>query len=795
MLLRYLLLCSMLLPLSWAYAEEPSSQEIFNTSDISYEALRVSKIVFEVHPAEGKVRESVLRTQMQTKVGNLFSQVEFDQDLKRLAEQFYRIEPKFDISQNTLSISLSLWEKPTIRQVLWEGNEHVKATTLEKELEVEPGTVYDKEKFLCAFNNVKTYYIKKGYFSSELSYRVIPVEGTNSCDILISVHEGHAGYVAEIRFSGITKEEEHEILEEIYTKKYFFFLSWITSSGMYNPEMVDYDRVTILNLLQDKGYADAAVEVCVSDLPDSNRVVIDVTVDKGTCYCVGRLAFRGNTLYSDEQVWKMLQLRPGMCYSPEKLRESIKAIKECYGAKGYIDAVVDPSLCLSDEGDCYDIDIEICEGEQYRVGIVKVFGNKSTDAGIVLHETVLVPGEIFDMRRLTATEMRLSNIGYFKNVNVYAVKRSEGDECLEEGIHYRDVHIELEEQETGHLGLFGGYSSSEQLFGGVELTERNFNARGLLSLFSPGSVRLRGGGEFFNMRFNMGDKLTSYLVQWAKPHFLDRPWIVGIDIDRTLNREIASNIDMKSYGLNLHATYCLNDFLRSKWHYRYRFSANSVSGVNPSDVGGKDSFAYQSSISGVVSGIGGGLIYDSTNHPTNPRGGYRSILEGEFAGLGGDFFFGKVGFMNAYYYPLTKRGTLKFRADFISIQPLFGSGNFDLPLSERLYLGGENTVRGFRPFALGPLFTNGDPRGGLSSLLLSEEYQLHLFAKFDAFTFVDGGAISRRPFHVSSFDASYGVGLRLQVMQNVPVALGVGFPIKDKRDQTRHFFFNMGGTF
>lgn len=69
---------------------------------------------------------------------------------------------------------------------------------------------------------------------------------------------------------------------------------------------------------------------------------------------------------------------------------------------------------------------------------------------MILRESLLVPGETFDSVKLKATQERLRNIGYFKNVNVYAV-RAEDDQIL--GENYRDIYIEVEEAPTGHASL------------------------------------------------------------------------------------------------------------------------------------------------------------------------------------------------------------------------------------------------------------------------------------------------------------------------------------------------------
>ena len=102
------------------------------------------------------------------------------------------------------------------------------------ELDIKPNTVFNRQKFNKAFNKVKEYYFKKGYFESQLSYSLQPVPGTNEVDVLIDVQEGSPGYIKEIVFSGFSKDEQKALEEQMYLKKYNFF-----SVGCQGPESIE----------------------------------------------------------------------------------------------------------------------------------------------------------------------------------------------------------------------------------------------------------------------------------------------------------------------------------------------------------------------------------------------------------------------------------------------------------------------------------------------------------------------------------------------------------------------------
>lgn len=761
-----------------------------------YESLRIAKIevVTENLSPDLAFSPSTLLSRLHTKVGNLFSQVEFDRDLKMLAEEYDHVEPTIELTNNELYLTLKIWFKPTIRTIEFCGNERLSSKKLLKKLGIKTNSLFDREAFIKAFNELKLLYIKKGYFEAELNYEIIPSEDRCGVDIRITVCEGRAGKINEICLHGCTSSEESALLEEMVSKPYNLFLSWYTGRGIYHPDMIEHDRLSAINFFQNRGYADALVTLCVEPLPDCDRINVILTVEKGSCYRIGGIVMTGNTLFSKERLYDEFLFGREGPYSPEDIRLTVKALQDLYGTYGYLDATVNVQLSARAEAAIYDIALTIEEGPQYTVGLVKVFGNTSTQTKVILHESLLCPGDVFDNRRLEGTEGRLKNTGFFRTVNVYAV-RSHLDDPED---RYRDVYIEVEETDTGSFGLFGGFSSLDRVFGGVEITERNFRIAGISHLFDVKGCSLRGGGEFAHAKISIGDKQTSYLAQWTKPYFLDTPWILGVELEKSDNRVYSEGYEIKTYGGDVHSTYILNDYLKYDIFYRARHTSVAVSDRN------NPLLMEEGRQQGFISSLGNALIYDSTDNPRRASCGFRSRLSYELAGIGGNYQFMKVAYLNTYYLPLSAKGVLKMRGELQFIKTYGSTTRFDLPLSERLFLGGETTVRGYRPFVIGPKFGSGEPRGGVSSLLLSEEYQYNLLKNpcLDGFVFVDAGYVSLSEFTIGRWAASVGLGIRFEIMKNMPLMMGYGWPIHPvehiggrRINNAQRFFFAMGGSF
>ena len=779
------------------------SAELYDDKKVSH-----IEIVVDAPDIQSSIDPKPILSRMKTREGDHFSQLTFDSDLKTLAEEYDRVEPSLKVKDGKVYIEIRVTPKPLIHQIIWSGNKQLGTSTLQEELDIKPNTVFDRNAFNKAFNKVKELYFKKGYFESQLSYSIQPVEGSPQVDILVEVEEGSPGYIKRIIFSGFSPEEQKEIEEQMYLKKYNFLFSWLSGTGIYRDEALEQDRMTILNYLQNKGYADARVDILHSDDPQSGKLIIEIIAEKGQVYHFGPVHFQGNNLISAEDLKKRCTITEGDPFSPEKMRATAQAVKDFYGQKGYIDANVQFEAELKEDRPIFEIHFSIDEGEQYKVGLVHIFGNFSTKNNVILRESLLVPGETFDSRKLKATQDRLEAIGYFKSVNVYAV-RTPDDVGL--GENHRDVYIEVEETSTGNVSLFMGFSSADDVFGGLDLTERNFNIRGLPRALTGKISDLRGGGEFFHTRATVGKKQNNILLSWMDPYLNDSLWRLGTEVSRTFS-ELQEHMRVVTYGGSVYTNYPLSTFWTVGMRQRLRHSKDHLS-IDPagSSPEAERSVAEQRALldqKGLVSAFSGNLSYDSTDNPYKPHRGWRSYFETEIAGIGGNYQFFKTSYTNSIYFPVTKKGTLKFRADFKYLIPFGKTNRNNVPYSERFFLGGETTVRGYKPFLLGPVIhllndegklkATDTPKGGLSSSLLSLEYNYELFRMLDLFAFVDVGSVTFGKVAINDIRPTTGVGIRLDIGNRTPIMVGWGIPLV-REDRHNHkwqkVFFSMGGQF
>lgn len=771
----------------------------------------IEEVSFEVvgNNTHGGAAASIAATKMKTKKGFYYSSEQLDTDLKGILQDFDWVEHEVIFTdEGTVRLHVKLWERKTIRSITFVGNHSFSDTALLEEMEVSPCRPYQAAEFCRSFQKLQNFYVKNGFFDTTFDYVIHETSDSPYVDITVHICEGGSGKIKQIYFCGFEKCEVDDLLSLMVSKRWDVVSYLMADQGMFNEEAIKYDEWQVTNYLQNRGYADA--KVSIRPIPDckEGRVNLFVEACRGQQYHFGQVSFGGNCCISSEDIECLVKMRGGDLFSPDAIRDTIKDITDIYGGKGYIEAYVDETVSLHEECPIYDVHFSIDEGEQYRVGLVKIFGNTCTHPEVILHEILLSPGDTLNMLRLRLSEERLRAVGYFKCVNIYPVRSEVFSGCE----NYRDIHIEVEETATGNLGAFLGFSNGEDLFGGINLSEKNFNLRGIRrkAFNCWGWKGLKGGGEYLSFNATFGQKLTSYEMSWTKPHFQETPWSIGFDAKRTYNRAISDDFDAISSTFKVVAGRQVNAFVRFAGHYRITDALTKASnklvsalpnGETPKQPVGPGEESGTKEINradGIVSALGFSLIYDSTNSLMRPSRGVRSSFDMEFAGLGGQFSFFSFAYLNSFYYPICKDGVLRYRADAKFIFPQYSTKYQDLPMEERLFLGGDWVVRGFRPYAIGPkLIGTTQPSGGLSLVLLSAEYDHVIASRASLFLFADAGSLSDRQWYVGSLKASIGYGAKVKLLDGAPpLVVGMGYPLNaQNRSDVKRFFISMGARF
>jgi outer membrane protein insertion porin family len=587
--------------------------------------------------------------------------------------------------------------------------------------------------------------------------------------------EGPKVEIRRIRFTGNKAMSDRQLKRQLKDTKenagfddFAHLWTWISSAmgdRTYKETKFDEDAEKLVSFYRDNGYIRANVGVpelkIVQDSADKKTrwIELRIPVSEGQRYKVGTFDVAGNTVVKTDYLKPLFKTSTGEFYSEKKIRKGLEKAREVYGTGGYYEFTGYPDLKPRDDpnpnepaapaaiaapdGDkpqapsgppLVDVTMRMQEGQQFFVNRIVFTGNNTTHDNVIRREMRLVEDGVFNTEALKFSIKRLNQLGYFKaleggkDVNV---EKTPGES------NKVDVKMKLEEQNRNQLTFGAGVSEFEGVFGQLSFQTANFLGR----------------GESLTVSLQSGSRAQTYSLGFTEPFLFDRNITGGAQIFRTDVRYIGQ-FTQKSTGAVLTTGFPIGrGFSRMFLNYSYqRVRVDQISEVytNP-DVLARNPFLRDSLLIGqngerIVSKVSPSFVYNSVDQPIFPTTGRRLTLSVDLAGLGGNTNFYKPIMEGVWYLRQGSRLTLGMRGQLEFLHPFSGSAE-NLPIFEKLFLGGEYTVRGFDIRTIGP----SDPAnpylvlGGNKSLLFNLEEQFTIAGPVRLIAFYDAGQVQPGP--------------------------------------------------
>jgi outer membrane protein insertion porin family len=307
--------------------------------------------------------------------------------------------------------------------------------------------------------------------------------------------------------------------------------------------------------------------------------------------------------------------------------------------------------------------------------------------------------------------------------------------------------------------------------GTIDLTQRNFLGKGY-----EASIRIRAGA------------LTQQgVISFTDPWFLDRPLSAGFDIYSTLR--VFTDYTYSSTGGTIRLSHPFEEYWR--WHLGYRISRDNIGHVSDT-VLSPELLEQKGTI--VTSMISGSVTRDSRDNYQAPSRGGQVGVTVDVAGLGGDSRFIKAVASASYFKPIWFGHIVSGR---VEGGYAFGWGGKEVPIFERFYLGGPNTLRGWKFRQVSPHDSTGFAVGGTTEVLGNAEYLIPLPFGLRLAGFFDVGNVyaqNKRP-DPSDLRADVGAGVRW-LSPFGPLRVDYGVKLNPKAgDDLGAFQFSVGSAF
>ena len=719
-------------------------------------------------------RERIL-AQMRTKVGQPYSNEVVQEDIKGLYKTGYirNVRIFAQPEGNGVKVIVAVQTRAIIREIEITGAEHVKAQRLRKEIKVKLNQAVDEQQLEEARQKIIEVYQGHGFNDVSVEFRIDPIdEKRGTARVVFTVTEGVKGAISQVRFEGNAHFSQRALRKQMKTRGRTL-IYFMDKTGRLDEVQLEQDLDKIREFYQNHGYIDVEIKDVRKERTAKGPMIITIVISEGPQYHVHKLTISGYQVAKEEKIRALLKMKEGSVYSPKQLRDDAKAVADAYGSAGYVDLVVTPEGTPAGTG-LIDVHYNIEEGVRSFVNRVNIEGNTRTKDKVIRREVLVAPGDVFNTVRVDTTKKRLENLGYFAKVETYPEDTDIPGR--------KDLTILVQEKRTGSLSFGGGFSTVDKLVGFAELTQGNFD------LFNWPSFT--GGGQKFRLRLQYGTERKDFILTITEPYFLDRRLALTGQAFYTEANYLSADYDQRNYGFMFEMRKPINAYMYGTVGYTLQdVDIFNVASSSPE-------FIQSQSGSFTESKVFGSVVFDSRDNPLLSRRGQRITFSPFVAGgfLGGDTQIYGLDLEGYQYFHLPWDTILLINGEIATVNQ-WGNGS-EVPIFERLFLGGSNNLRGFPFREVGPQ-QNGEPIGGQSMARSTIEWTFPIIEKARGAVFYDTGFVntSAWSFGFNHMASDVGIGLRLDLPIG-PLRLDYGYPVmRDGYNGGGHFNFNVGYQF
>ncbi|MEC9005533.1 MAG: outer membrane protein assembly factor BamA [Nitrospirota bacterium] len=744
---------------AFSFLSMPTNEALGQTSGITIKSIVVK--------GNQRLDETAILGQVTLKVGDQITTVIAQQQIQRIYDMGYfdDVQVKTESEDEGVRVIFIVQEKSFTVDIVFDGNEELSEDALKEVVTLQSQVFLDKKEVKASAEKIRDQYKKEGYHNA----KVIPIvqaldESRNR--ITFFIQEGIRARVKTIKFDGITVTSKSDLLGIMANREWVPLLSLVTDAGILQREELPNDLERIKEFYSNKGYLDVQVGMPDIDLSeDKESFILTFRIIEGQPYIIGSVNFAGNSIFDDEELELNSHVRPDDVFQRSSIREEVTRITDKYGEKGYSFSEVTPSLVPNPQTLTAEITFNIKEGDLIRIREIHISGNDKTRDNVIRRNVRVDEQEVINSVAIKRSFQRLNNLNFFETVEIIP-EQVEEDKV--------DLEVKVKEKPTGAFSIGGGFSTLDQLTAITNISEGNLFGLGYL-------VRIRG---------QLGVRRTLGILTFRNPALWDGPTSFQIDGFSTATNFLTYQEERAGGTVQLGRAfeeYIVGSFTLVAEAIEIKDPSATASSLITNQVGDQSTTGFRSS-----------LFRDTRDNFQDPRSGSRT---GFRLGFGSEAFGGTNNFYRfaldgLKYVPFPVWDLrMAFRGRFGLSK---GYGGDPTPLTELFFVGGINTMRGFKFGRAGPVTSNGTLQGGNKQVILNAEliFPVLTDAQLNGVVFFDYGKgfAQNEDLDINLRPAS---GLEVRWISPFgPLRGAWGFNLDPKaNEQTSVFEFSVGNVF
>ncbi|MEJ8803589.1 outer membrane protein assembly factor BamA [Pontibacter sp. H249] len=414
-------------------------------------------------------------------------------------------------------LNFSLTERPRLADYTFTGINKTQSDALKGKVPLQKGKIVTDAVLNSTRNVIRKYYAEKSFLNAKVNIVQRPSTTLpNSVVLDIAVDKGDKVKIGEIVIEGNEAFKDSKLKRQLKKTKEKKFYKIFTSSK-YQKAEYENDKELLINFYNKEGYRDATI---VSDSVyriSDDRLGIKIVVDEGSRYYFRNITWKGNYLYDDDYLTRVLGIEKGDVYNQEELEKRINYnptggidVSGLYQNDGYLFSSIDP-VEVAIVGDSIDLEMRVFEGPQATINKISVSGNDKTSDHVILRELRTLPGQKYSRDDLIRSRNELANLGYFDPEQIGMVPiPNQADGTV-------DINYSVVERPNDQISLSGGWGGPIGAVGTVGLTLNNFSTRKLFNLSEWRPIP-SGDGQRLSLNVQANGKYyQSYSLSFTEP--------------------------------------------------------------------------------------------------------------------------------------------------------------------------------------------------------------------------------------------------------------------------------------
>ena len=719
----------------------------------------------------------VVLMRLTVRTGDVPDPMTIDQDLRRVWDLGFFSDVRVNVEQRVTGPVLvyTVQERPRVESIVVEGNRAVRERDIIGAMSTNQGSVLNERILADDIQKILDLYRKRGFFLARVDTRFDDRQGGIATSVVLTIDEGNRLFIRQVNIEGVEQLRESEVKRQLMMRERGLF-SWLRGTGVLNEDLIERDASAITAYYLDRGFLEITVAAPRIDYR-KDGIVITFPIYEGPRYMLGEVRFEGDLIDTEERLKREITMHRLAArnepFNLSVMQEDARSLTDFYADHGYAFADISPRpIRRTDGSHIVDVEYDIEKGNRIYIRRILLEGNNKTRNNVILREMRLTDGEPFEGVRLRRSMDRLNRLGYFELAEAELVPTMHDDEV--------DLRVKVAERPTGALMAGVGYSTFSSFGVAATIMERN----------------LWGKGYLLALQAEASGRRTAYTLSFTNPRLNDSPLSVGGDLYHW--RDDFIDYRKNTIGGVARFSYPIGEYTSIGWGYRLDFYRIDHLHRDASALIRK--YAYQDRITSVALAR---LVRDSTrNWHGIPTGGTYNMIGVEYGGglMGGHDDFITLTAQHNTYYQLRPHHVLHAR---IRGSAIFRNGSDEVPVFERFWMGGMNSVRGYDSRNIVPRDPEtGDRIGGTRMAFANLEYIWTLNQDIGLFLvpFYDIGFnldADREYRWRDEIKRSAGLELRWRSPMG-DLRFSYGIPFDDNRNGRRdsgRFEFSMGHMF